>query len=105
MSIALSSSLDTIADRVRAAQHLLVFCDLDGPLADVYDRAISATISPEVGQPLIDLTVTGRVTATILTGRSASDMRARFPLPGLIVAGNHGLEIAGPDWVYVDPSV
>ena len=30
---------------------------------------------------------------------------ARGDMPGLIVAGNHGLEIVGPGWEYVDPAV
>ena len=105
MSIALSNSLDALAGRVRGAGHVLLFCDLDGPLADVYDRSTSPAVSPEVGRPLTDLVATGRVTATLLTGRAASDMRSRLVLPGLIIAGNHGLEMSGPDWAYVDPSV
>ena len=32
-------------------------------------------------------------------------MRARAEIPRLIVIGNHGLEIAGPDWSHVDPAV
>ena len=105
MAVPLFSELDAIAARIRAAPHLLLFCDFDGALAPVYDHPSAATLSAEVRLPLADLAASGRVTVTVFSGRSAADLRSLADVPGLVVAGNHGLEVAGPGWEYVDPAV
>jgi trehalose 6-phosphate phosphatase len=105
MSVPLSDALNEIASRVQAAPHVLLFCDFDGALAPVYDNPAAASLSAEVRPLLADLAASGRVTVTVVSGRSASDLRSRANMPGLIVAGNHGLEIAGPGWDYVDRAV
>jgi trehalose 6-phosphate phosphatase len=105
MAAPLFDDLDAIAERVRAAPHLLLFCDFDGALAPVYDHPSAAWLSAEVRVPLGDVAAIPRVTVTVVSGRSAADLRARADVPGLIVAGNHGLEIAGPGWEHVDPAV
>lgn len=105
MSVPLFDVLDVVAARVRAAPHVLLGCDFDGALAPVYDHPASATLSSEVRGPLADLAAGGRVTVLVVSGRTAADLRARADVPGLIVAGNHGLELAGPGWEHVDPAV
>jgi trehalose 6-phosphate phosphatase len=105
MSVLLFDALDEVATRVRAAPHVLLFCDFDGALAPVYDHPAAATLSAEVRPLLADLAARGRTTVTVVSGRSAADLRARADVPGLIVAGNHGLEIAGPGWEHIDPAV
>jgi trehalose-phosphatase len=105
MSVPLFDALGEVTARVRAAPHLLLFCDFDGALAPVYDNPAAVTLSADVRRPLADLAASGRVTVVVVSGRSAADLRARAEVPGLIVAGNHGLELAGPGWEYVDPAV
>jgi trehalose 6-phosphate phosphatase len=105
MSVPLSDALDEVVLRVRAAPHLLLGCDFDGALAPVFDNPATATLSAEVRGPLTDLSASGRVTVLVVSGRSAVDLRARTDMPELIVAGNHGLDLAGPGWEYVDPAV
>jgi trehalose 6-phosphate phosphatase len=105
MSVPLFDALDEVAARVRAAPHILLFCDFDGALAPVYDNPAAASLSAEVRPLIADLSRSGRVTVTVVSGRSAADLRARANVPGLIVAGNHGLEIAGPGWEHVDKAV
>jgi trehalose-phosphatase len=105
MSAPLSDALEAVAGRVRAAPHLLLCCDFDGALAPVFDNPAAATLSNEVRAPLADLAGGGKVTVVVVSGRSAGDLRSRADVPGLIVAGNHGLELAGPDWEYTDPAV
>ena len=39
----------------------------------------------------------------IVSGRERSDLQARVGIPGLVYAGNHGLEISGPGLVFVEP--
>jgi trehalose 6-phosphate phosphatase len=105
MSVPLIDALDEVAARARAAPHVLLCCDFDGALAPVYDNPAAATLSAEVRPLLADLAAGGRVTVLVVSGRSAADLRGRADLAGVIVAGNHGLEIAGPDWAHVDPAV
>jgi len=105
MSVPLFDALDEVAARVRAAAHILLGCDFDGALAPVFDHPATATLSNEVRGPLADLATSGRVTVLVVSGRTAADLRARADVPGLIVAGNHGLELAGPGWEHVDPAV
>jgi len=105
MSVPLFDAVDAVAARVRGAPHVLLFCDFDGALAPVYDNPAAATLSAEVRPLLADLSAGGRMTVTVVSGRSAADLRARADVPGMIVAGNHGLEIAGPGWEYIDPAV
>ena len=105
MSVPLFDELDTVAARVRAAPHLLLGCDFDGALAPVYDNPAAVSLSNEVRAPLAELAGSGRVTVVVVSGRPAADLRSRADVPGLIVAGNHGLELAGPGWEYVDPAV
>jgi trehalose 6-phosphate phosphatase len=38
----------------------------------------------------------------MISGRTRDDLQQRTNLPGIIYAGNHGLEISGPGFVYVD---
>jgi trehalose-phosphatase len=105
MATPLLDALPGIAERVRAAPHILLFCDFDGALAPVYDHPAAATLSNEVRAPLAGLAASGRTNVIVVSGRSAEDLRSRADVPGLIVAGNHGLEIAGPGWDHVDPAV
>lgn len=105
MSTPLLDVLPELGPRVRAAPYLLLGCDFDGALAPVFDHPQAATLSNEVRAPLAELASSGRCTVVVVSGRSAADLRARADVPGLIVAGNHGLELAGPDWEYVDPAV
>jgi trehalose-phosphatase len=105
MSIPLFEDLETVAECVRLSPHVLLFCDFDGALSPVYDHPASATLSAEVRPVLADLAASGHVTVSVVSGRSAADLQSRTGVPGLIVLGNHGLEIAGPGWEYVDPAV
>ena len=105
MSVPVVDALDEVSARVRAAPHLLLFADFDGALAPVYDNPAAATLSAEVRPLLADLAARRTVTVTVVSGRSAADLRGRADLAGVIVAGNHGLEIAGPEWEHVDPAV
>ena len=105
MSVPLFDALDEVAARVRGAPHVLLGCDFDGALAPVFDHPAAANLSNEVRAPLADLAGSGRVTVLVVSGRPAADLRARADVPGLVVAGNHGLELAGPGWEHVDPAV
>jgi len=105
MSVPLFDALDDVASKVRAAPQILLCCDFDGTLAPLAEDPGAVGLADDVRSSLADLAVTGRVTVAVISGRAAADLRARVPIAGLIAAGNHGLEIAGPGFEFVDPEV
>ena len=40
----------------------------------------------------------------IVSGRDRTDLHRRIGIPGLIYVGNHGLDIGGPGYVFVEPT-
>ena len=53
-------------------------------------------------QLLRQLAQPDNVTLAIISGRSLDDLRQGVGLPDLIYAGNHGLEISGPEHSFVE---
>ena len=98
MSLRLSPNLPALNDRIAAATHLFVFSDLDGTLAPIADRPAEVRLPPKAKTILVELTRRPNTTVAILSGRSLIDVKERVDVPGLILAGNHGLEIEGPDF-------
>jgi trehalose-phosphatase len=45
---------------------------------------------------LVDLSKNGKFVIGIVSGRGLRDLKSLVSIPGLIYAGNHGLEISGP---------
>jgi len=90
--------------RSRSAQLISLFLDYDGtlvpitgdPAAPRLDAGAAATLRVLSSQP-------GLVT-TIISGRAIEDLYTRIRLEGLIYAGNHGLEIFGRQFRFVEPA-
>ncbi|MEE3332060.1 MAG: bifunctional alpha,alpha-trehalose-phosphate synthase (UDP-forming)/trehalose-phosphatase [Myxococcota bacterium] len=82
---------------LRRRNRLALFLDYDGTLAALREHPGEAVMEPGmraafdgcVGHPNVDV--------TIVSGRALSDVRAMVGSDGVTFAGNHGLEIAGPD--------
>jgi trehalose-phosphatase len=91
-----------VGARIRRAPHLLVCLDLDGTLIPIVHDPAVARLSPSMQQGLSTLGSCQQVSLAILSGRERADLQARVDLPGLIYAGNHGLEISGPGWLFVE---
>ncbi|MDP3063794.1 MAG: trehalose-phosphatase, partial [Chloroflexota bacterium] len=85
------------------AQHVVLLCDFDGTLAPISERPETVYLSPRAKGLLEVLAAWPRCTVGIISGRSLVDLKARAAMPGLILAGNHGLEIEGPGQAFVHP--
>ncbi len=72
------------------------------PLADLVPRMSLSPNRSARSSP--GLAGSERVTAMIVSGRSLQDVAGKVGLPGLIYAGNHGLEIEGPGLKFVEPT-
>ena len=86
------SRLDQIA--AAKGRELAVFLDYDGTLTPIVPRPEDAVLAP----PVRDTVARWRATApsAIISGRDLADVRALVGVEGIVYAGSHGFDIAGP---------
>ena len=89
----LSSWLAAFLRRPRIA----LFLDYDGTLAEIVDDPKDALMSEEMRAAVERCVAHPDVDVAIISGRGLADVRERAGLEGVTYAGNHGLEIEGPD--------
>jgi trehalose-phosphatase len=104
MSRPLLENLSEIATRVGEATRLLLFLDYDGTLAPIVARPDATQLTPETRETLDSLARRENIFPAIISGRALGDVRERVQIPGLIYAGNHGLEICGQGLHFVEPT-
>lgn len=96
-SEALSNALDRteeIGARL-ATKRLVVFLDYDGTLTPIVARPDMAVLSEPMRASVERLA--GRCPLAIVSGRDRADVARLVGLEGLIYAGSHGFDIAGPN--------
>src|SRR3981081_374382 len=71
-----------------------VFLDYDGTLTPIVSHPENALLSDSLRPALQELTT--RAPVAILSGRDLDDVRRRVALDGIVYAGSHGFDIAGP---------
>lgn len=98
----LFENLVPIAQRIVAASHLLVGLDYDGTLAPMVDDPSNATLNADVRGLLRKLAARPATSIAIVSGRRLVEVRELVAIDNLIYAGNHGLEIAGPSFSFVE---
>lgn len=89
--------IDDWLARRTAAGRMLLALDFDGTLAPIVPRPEDATIDAAARAALRRLSGDARTTVAIVSGRGLADARERVGIDGIYFAGNHGLEIEGPD--------
>jgi trehalose-phosphatase len=92
----LPSALDHLPEIVPQARdrRLAIFLDYDGTLTPIVSRPEQATLSISARQVLRELA--GLVPVAILSGRDLDDVRRLVDIDGIVYAGSHGFDIAGP---------
>src|SRR5206468_4160628 len=93
-----------VAARLAQAPHVLLYLDYDGTLAPIVSDPAKACLSAPMAVTLRALGACELMSVTIISGRERADLQARVGVPGLIYAGNHGLEISGPGFVFIEPA-
>ena len=93
----------SVAPRLSDAPGVLLLLDYDGTLAPIAPRPELAVLPAAARRVLADLSVHPRFRPGIISGRGLSDLRERVDVPGIIYAGNHGLEIIGAGEDFVHP--
>jgi alpha,alpha-trehalase len=85
--------LDEIAGH--RTQRLAVFLDYDGTLTPIVPRPEDAVLAPDVRETVAKLARVCKV--AIISGRDLADVRKLVGLEGIVYAGSHGFDIAGPE--------
>lgn len=97
-----SNHRDTLRRRLLLPPRLLVGSDFDGTLAPITPHPDQTVPAPGICETLGELaSLRPRLRLAIISGRSLPDLESRLPsIPGMVLAGNHGLEMAGAghDW-------
>ena len=84
---------------------ILLLLDFDGTLSEIAASPEEAVLRPGNAVTLDELSRHPKCTVGIISGRALDDVSCRVGVPGLVYAGNHGLEIDGPGLQYLHPDV
>src|SRR5262249_33218563 len=88
------SALENIQEIGRRGDRLAMFLDYDGTLTPIVSHPEDAWLSDSMRQALRELAA--RLPVAILSGRDLDDVRRRVDIAGMVYAGSHGFDIAGP---------
>ncbi len=92
----LASALDRWGELVAQLRDKrpVVFLDYDGTLTPIVARPELAVLAEEMRRTV--RTLAARCLVAIVSGRDRTDVQGLVGIEGLIYAGNHGFDIAGP---------
>lgn len=93
----------SVSARLRRSGRVLLLFDYDGTLTPIVARPEDALLPNDVRRHLEALAAHPRYVTGIVSGRSLEDLAALAGIPGLIHAGNHGMEIRGPGLEFTHP--
>jgi trehalose 6-phosphate phosphatase len=96
-------ALSEVGAQFTRCDHLLLCSDFDGTLTQYVNHPKLAGLTMKVRRLLCRLKQFDRITLAVISGREVADLQDRVGIPGLIFSGNHGLEISGPGFFYVEP--
>lgn len=93
-----------IGSQITAAQHRLVFLDLDGsftpPLVDPGPDSLWERFKRVVSS----LVERRETSVAVMSGLDRTELHDRLAIAGMHYLGNRGLEISGPGHIFVEPS-
>jgi trehalose-phosphatase len=100
----LLDSLPEIGAHLARAPAVLLGLDFDGTLTPIVEHPARAVLAPRVSRLLLSLAGRQQISLAVISGRALADLKGLVGIQTLIYAGNHGLEIAGPDFSFVEPA-
>jgi trehalose 6-phosphate phosphatase len=100
----LTNAFPSIEERLKSASRISLFLDFDGTLSWLAPDPDEARLEERTRETLLRIIQHNRIAATVISGRAIEDLYTRIRLDGLTYAGNHGLEIFGPQFCFVEPS-
>lgn len=96
-------SWESFSSAVFSASYVLLLSDYDGTLTPIVDRPQDALLSRGMRTKLRTLANHPSFSVGIISGRSLSEIKGMVGIKGIYYAGNHGLDIDGPDLSYINP--
>jgi trehalose-phosphatase len=100
----LLSAWSGVAKQLGGASHILLLLDYDGTLTPIAGKPELANLSEGTKQLLEALAQQRRLTLAIISGRALAELKEKVGISSIIYAGNHGLEIEGPQISFVSPA-
>src|SRR6266513_1987729 len=90
------SALDRLGEILAPAREKrnAIFLDYDGTLTPIVSHPEDAWLSDSMRRALRELAA--RMPVAISSGRDLDDVRRRVDIAGIVYAGSHGFDIAGP---------
>jgi trehalose 6-phosphate phosphatase len=96
--------IDDWRERRAKAGSMLIALDFDGTIAPIVPHPDEAQLIPRARPVLEALSKRKDTEIALISGRSLRDLRERIGIADVYYAGNHGLEISGPDLDDVVPA-
>lgn len=93
----------SVSRQLASSLRVLLLFDYDGTLTPIVARPEMATLPEETRRSLSVLAEMDRFVVGVVSGRALDDLRDLVAIPGLVYAGNHGLEIKGGGIDFVHP--
>lgn len=95
--------LQSVLPRLIASEWCALLLDYDGTLTPIVTDPSTAHLSPAMQQILAALVHHPRYQVAMVSGRALTDLQERTEGLALYMAGNHGLQIVGPEIEYCHP--
>ncbi len=95
--------MQDVGERIRRARHVLLGLDYDGTLTPIVEEPSTALLPAPMREAIEALTQRKDVAVALVSGRSLGDLQALVGMPGIIYAGNHGMEVSGPGISFIEP--
>jgi trehalose 6-phosphate phosphatase len=88
--------------RLAQADHVWLFLDYDGTLADFAPTPEHVEPDPEVVGLLTRLAQQPGIRVAVVSGRRLDQVQALIPVPGVLLVGTYGIELQTPDGKRID---
>src|SRR5205823_4377455 len=92
-----------VRECITTARKISLFLDFDGTLTPIVNDPMEVRLESSTRDALARLARKKDIVTTIICGRAIDDLRVQVNLPGIIYAGNRGLEISGRQVEFVNP--
>ena len=93
-----------IGSRIAAAQHKLVFLDLDGSFMPPVLDPGPDSLWERFKRVVASLVERRETSVAVMSGFDRIELHDRLGIAGMHYLGNRGLEISGPGLIFVEPS-
>lgn len=100
----LDQSFAAIRQQIAAARSLVLFLDFDGTLVALRQFPDEVQLEPDVRATLESLASRRDILISIVSGREMWDLRRCVGIPGIVYAGEHGMEIRGRGLQFIEPA-